>query len=216
VDSSATRKVGGTGLGLAICRQLVVLMGGEMGLRSRLNEGSTFWFTVWLPLTSTAVMAPVVVEQAGEELTALQEAIESVAPSEFPHLRVLVAEDNVLNQRVIVRLLGKMGCTVDVASNGREAVEMVRLLGYDLVLMDCQMPEMDGYEATSRIRRWEGNERHVPIAALTAHAMKGDRDLCLQAGMDHYLSKPFQVDELKQVLAGARSNAGSLAVPSLA
>ena len=114
--------------------------------------------------------------------------------------RVLVAEDNVVNQKVAARLLEKFGCRVDVAANGKEALRMMDLLSYNLVFMDCQMPEMDGYQATAEIRRREGRARHTPIIAMTAHAMEGDRQRCLTAGMDDFLSKPVRSDKLQALL----------------
>lgn len=111
--------------------------------------------------------------------------------------RVLLAEDNPVNQRIVIRLLEKLGVPADVVGNGREAVDAMTKRTYDLVLMDCQMPEMDGFEATAIIRNNERNDRHTPICALTANAMEGDRERCLAAGMDDYVSKPVGLDELK-------------------
>jgi CheY-like chemotaxis protein len=115
--------------------------------------------------------------------------------------RILLVEDNTVNQKVGSALLGKLGCRVDVAANGREALDMAALLPYELIFMDCQMPEMDGYEATSQIRSREGAARHAPIVALTAGAMAEDRERCLEAGMDGYLSKPIRMEQLQEVLA---------------
>jgi CheY-like chemotaxis protein len=338
-DASSTRRYGGTGLGLSISKQLVELMGGKMGVESRVGEGSRFWFTLPLPIDLTppdaepidmdmtgvrvlgvdnnptnlfvlreqlnswglrndssssaedalsrlraaqAVGDPyqiAILDQQmpimdGEELartikadpqlknTALvlltsigirgdaarmKEAGFSVclakparasqllnalmtvwgdqkrAPSgrfvtghsvaegratTFPgapsqpifRARVLIVEDNAVNQMVAARLLEKLGCRVDVAANGREAVEMVGLLPYDAIFMDCQMPEMDGFEATQEIRRREGSSVHRLIIAMTANAMQGDRKRCLDAGMDDYVSKPMRKADLTEAL----------------
>ena len=120
--------------------------------------------------------------------------------------RVLVAEDNLVNQMVAVKLLDKMGYAADVACNGREAVERARKVPYDLILMDCQMPELDGYAATAEIRGHQGKAPHAPIIALTANSMQGDREKCLAAGMDDYLSKPIALEALAAILEkwGAR------------
>ncbi|MEO0248370.1 MAG: response regulator [candidate division WOR-3 bacterium] len=379
-DTSTTRRYGGTGLGLAISKQLVTAMGGSIGVSSRVGEGSTFWFTLPLPLDTQASAVPVptadlagvrvlivddnevnrriLQEQltvwgirnssfaSGEEaLEALREAqaagdpyqmalidyqmpgmdgemlahaiksdptlqetvlvmltslgqrgearrmmeagfaaylVKPVRPSQLKdalakargaqmmaasanpatrftqgesraaelglpkprsksiRARVLVVEDNVVNQKVAVRMLEKLGCRVDVAANGKEAIRMVELLPYDLILMDCEMPEMDGFEATAAIRAWEQQWRgergewkeeggqkpstihhppsphRIPIIAMTAHAMKGDRERCLTAGMDAYIPKPVQLQDLFDAIAmllPALVQAGSHATP---
>jgi signal transduction histidine kinase/CheY-like chemotaxis protein len=337
-DASTTRKYGGTGLGLSISRQLVKLMGGKIGVESKVGEGSRFWFTLSLPLDQTAPdTAPIDLDMTGVRVLAvddnptnlfvLREQLNSwglrndssssaedalnllraaqsagdpyqiaildqqmptmdgenlartiksdaklkntglvlltsigmrgdaarmkeagfsaylTKPARASHLlnalitvwgnqkrapsaqfvtrhsvaerravfpdkpaepifraRVLIVEDNAVNQMVAARLLEKLGCRVDVASNGREAVEMVGLLPYDAIFMDCQMPEMDGFEATHEIRRREGSSVHRPIIAMTANAMQGDRERCLSAGMDDYISKPVRKADLTEAL----------------
>ncbi len=197
-DGSTTRKFGGTGLGLAICRQLVDLMGGTIGLESREGEGSVFWFTLVLPVGC--------VEQA---ITEHGDSPDNVSVIRFT-ANVLVAEDNATNQIVARGMLEQAGLKVDVVENGREAVEAVEKGAYDLVFMDCQMPVMDGYEATGRIRRMEqqSGSGGVPIIALTAHAMKGDREHCLAVGMDDHLSKPFTEQQLMILLQKWLPDAG--------
>jgi signal transduction histidine kinase/CheY-like chemotaxis protein/ligand-binding sensor domain-containing protein len=180
-DSSMTRRYGGTGLGLAISRQLAERMGGRIEVESELGRGSVF--RVFLPLEEAGAEAP---EEAGARTEEARRA-----------LRILVAEDNPVNQLLARKLLETRGHDVDVVSDGRRAVEAVGAGGYDLVLMDVQMPEMDGYEAARRIR---ANGGRLPIVAMTANAMEGDRERCLESGMDGYLSKPVSVEALAALI----------------
>ena len=187
-DGSTTRKYGGTGLGLAISAKLVRLMDGNIWVESELGKGSAFHFTARLARASTAALRL----PGGER---------PVATDETRPLRVLLAEDNPVNQRVAVRMLEKRGHTVLVAGTGRSALEAHATYEFDLILMDVQMPELDGFEATAAIRRREaGTERRVPIIAMTAHAMKGDEERCLAAGMDGYVAKPVRMAELHALI----------------
>jgi CheY-like chemotaxis protein len=195
-DSSTTRVYGGTGLGLAISARLVAALGGEIRVESEPGKGSCFHFTVEVQRTAVRENGAAVPQAA--------------APRPIAPLRVLLAEDNPINQTVAVHLLRKEGFTVEVASHGAEAAARVQEEEFDLVLMDIQMPEMDGLAATALIReREKGTGRRLPIIALTAHAMAGDRERCLAAGMDAYLAKPIQprqlLEAIQQLLSGARA-----------
>ena len=191
-DGSMSRRFGGTGLGLTICSRLVRLMGGGIRVQSRLGEGSCFRFSVPLPVSKPAPAAPA---QAGPPPEG------ATAPCSGGALRVLLAEDNLVNRQLVVRLLEKRGHRVDTAANGREACEAFHRRRYDVILMDVQMPEMTGIEATAAIREAErGTGRHIPIIAMTAHAMKGDRERFLASGMDGYISKPILLKELTGAL----------------
>ncbi|MCH8292261.1 response regulator [Candidatus Poribacteria bacterium] len=186
-DSSTTRRYGGTGLGLAICKKLTELMDGQIGVDSTFGAGSTFWFMLCLP-------------QADEPPAAVEEVTSLATMFPPSNVRVLMAEDDAINQKVAKRMLEKLGYDVDIAFNGREAVERLEMIPYDLVLMDCQMPEMDGYQATAEIRQHPGKIGRIPIIAMTASAMTGDREKCLAAGMDDYISKPMKLENLRAVL----------------
>jgi PAS domain S-box-containing protein len=188
-DPSTTRRFGGTGLGLAISRQIIELMSGSIGVESRDGGGSTFWFQVLLAKASDTSTAPPLPPEIVP------------AASWIGKLSILVAEDNLVNQKVTLAQLRTLGVEAHPVGTGRQAVEALKEKDYDLIFMDCQMPDMDGYSATREIRRRETGSRRTVIVAMTAHALEGDRDKCLAAGMDDYISKPVHLEELAAVLS---------------
>ena len=183
-DISTSRKYGGTGLGLAISRSLAELMGGSVGVNSEIGKGSHFWLELPFSLAKQTLQAATAAAVQARDLTGSA---------------ILLAEDNRTNQKVAMALLKKMGCHVTLAENGLEVLAHIENgEQFDLILMDCHMPVIDGYEATRRLR---ARGCRIPVVALTAGAMAGEREVCLAAGMNDYLSKPFRPLELQKILS---------------
>lgn len=203
IDASTTHKYGGTGLGLAISKELVELMGGRIWVSSRLGKGTIFHFTILAQEESS---------ESGEigeaNVPAAQSRFSSNGGQDHP-LRILLAEDNPINQKVMIQMMKKIGYRADIASDGLQVLHAVELQPYDIIPMDVQMPKMDGLEAAKTIRQRIASAAQPCIIAITAYVLEGDRKKCLDAGMDDYLSKPVKLEELRSALESFSSKARS-------
>ena len=192
-DSSTSRRYGGTGLGLAICNKIATLMNGDVGFESKVDIGSTFWFEVELPKD---------LSQLKDKDVSAEKSSGINSERNMNDLRILVAEDNKINQKVIRMTLEREGFDIDIASNGVEVLEKYKVKEYDIIFMDVHMPEMDGFDATRMIRATEQETGgHTPIVAFTASVMQHEKDLCIESGMDDFIGKPIEKEELISVLS---------------
>jgi CheY-like chemotaxis protein len=200
-DPSTTRLYGGTGLGLPISARIIEFMRGRIWVESEVGAGSKFHFTAHFGIAEDSA-------SAGEP-DEFEKSPDQAAAAPLPKLHILLAEDNVVNQRVTAGILEKRGHTIVVANNGLEALAALRTRSFDVVLMDVQMPEMDGLQATAELRKAEARSgRRTPVIALTARAMTSDRACCLEAGMDAYVAKPIQPQELLKTIAAVVAGQG--------
>jgi len=192
IDASMTRRYGGTGLGLIISKKLSEMMGGQISVESEEGKGSNFWFTVVMKKQKESFIEDKTMKEISGKY--------NIQEKDKRKILILVVDDNRVNQKVVLRILKKAGYNADSVSNGKEAIAALAMNDYDMVLMDVQMPEMDGFETTRFIRQSQSIKNRLPVIAMTAHAMKGDRDLCIEAGMDDYISKPVQIQTLIDII----------------